>query len=86
VAGDPENFRAQGDLALTLAIVGKTAEAVDRFKTALKLNPRDVLTHVNLGRVYAIQGDRPAARAEVAAALKLDPDDAMAQAVMRELK
>ncbi|HEU4366154.1 MAG TPA: tetratricopeptide repeat protein [Candidatus Krumholzibacteria bacterium] len=41
-------------------------------ETAIRMNPNDPLTRVNLGKVFRLQGDNSAAYAEFIAAWKLD--------------
>jgi tetratricopeptide (TPR) repeat protein/mono/diheme cytochrome c family protein len=85
LAAEPDNYRAQGDLALTLAMAGQLAESVAEFGKAVRLNPRDALTRVNLAKVHALQGNKPAAVAEVREALRLDPEHEQGRALAREL-
>ncbi len=57
---------------------GKTAEAIEQFKLAMKLNPQSEDTHFNLGIALAKQGDLDAAVAQYTEALRLMPDYAEA--------
>jgi tetratricopeptide (TPR) repeat protein len=65
------------------------AEAVKDFKQAIKLDPRRIINHAELAKVYQATGQKELARPELekCAQLKpLDPDDAEAQAdAAREL-
>ena len=83
---EPDNFRAQSDLALVLGLMGKLPESVEQFSSALKLNPRGSLTHANLGKVYAIQGKLREARTEIETALRLDPDQPIARGALKSLE
>jgi tetratricopeptide (TPR) repeat protein len=83
LAADPENFRAQADLALVLGMLGKLDESVAEFESALRLNPRDSLAHANLGKIYLLQGKVAQARKEVETALRLDPDQGVAKEAMK---
>lgn len=83
---DPDNFRAQSDLALVLGLMGKLPESVEQFTSALKLNPRGSLIHANLGKVYAIQGKLREARTEIETALRLDPDQPIARGALKSLE
>ncbi len=83
---EPDNFRAQSDLALTLGLLGKLPESVEQFTSALKLNPRDSLTHANLGKVYALQGKLHEARIEIETAIRLDPDQPVARDALKTVE
>jgi Tfp pilus assembly protein PilF len=85
LAGDAENDRARADLALALGAMGLFAESDVEFQAALRLNPRDAVTHANYGRVLAVQRKFDAARAELERALKLDPEQPLARDAMRKI-
>lgn len=57
---------------------GKTTEAIEQFKLAMKLNPQSEDTHFNLGIALAKQGDLDAAVAQYKEALRIMPDYAEA--------
>ncbi len=66
---------ARGNL---LAAEGKTAEAIEAFQAALRLDPNHVEARVNLGVMYVRLGRPDEAVAEYRAALALDPGHAEA--------
>lgn len=58
---------------LCVAVESEDYESARRIcESAIRLNPRDPLTRVNLGKVLRLQGDTGAAYAEFIAAWKLD--------------
>jgi 4-amino-4-deoxy-L-arabinose transferase-like glycosyltransferase len=59
----------------TLVGLGREKEAAPYFEKALQMNPRLVLSHVALARIYADRGDTAKARGHYQAALRLAPGD-----------
>lgn len=58
---------------LCIAVESEDYESARRIcESAIRLNPRDPLTRVNLGKVLRLQGDNSAAYGEFIAAWKLD--------------
>ena len=56
VAKRPENFRARNNLGNALWTVGRTAEAIEQYREALRINPDDAWAHYNLGCVLEKMG------------------------------
>ena len=68
----PDNYQFRGNLAGVLMQLGHGAEAERLYREALVLKPDYVSGYVNLGMLYAGQGDYLRALAEFDAALNLD--------------
>jgi tetratricopeptide (TPR) repeat protein len=58
-----------------LASVARPAEAAQRLDEALRLDPRNVAAHVNLGNLHDDRGDRAGAEAEYRRALALSEEN-----------
>lgn len=58
------------------------AQATEAFRAALKLDPRNVEAHANLGAIAFFQGDCPAAEHELRSALQSAPTLIKAQALI----
>jgi spermidine synthase len=79
LAERPDHARAQALLGAACAAVGQRDCAADAFNAALRANPRDPSTYVNLG-VFRLQSADPAAAASYfAEALAIDPTSAAAR-------
>ncbi len=81
------NADAEYSLGARLLREGRPDEAVDRFRTALRKNPRYVEAWVNLGVVQATRGERAEAERSLETALRIDPEVTIALtnlAVLRE--
>jgi Flp pilus assembly protein TadD/transglutaminase-like putative cysteine protease len=72
---DPNNKRANGDLAMELQQTGKTDDAVAAYRKQLETTPYDKTTLKNLGLLLAQLGRDADARIELEAAASLPPDD-----------
>lgn len=73
VARQPADHRAWNLLGAAYGNLGQSHRAHQAFLSALRANPRDPATHVNLG-LFELQAAEPAAaRAHFAEALTLDP-------------
>lgn len=57
LAADSANFNAIDGLGLVMSRTGREKEAVDQFKKAITINPKDVMVHYHLGLAYAALGD-----------------------------
>jgi len=66
----------RNNLALALMDRGKTAEAVEHLRAALRINPEYDLAHRNLANALAALGDTEGAIEHYAASLRLNPNAA----------
>ena len=66
---------ACNNLGLLAAREGRTAEAIDHFAEALKLNPNHAVALENLGNAYRQQQRWPEARQALEHSLAIQPDD-----------
>ena len=71
---DPWNGRAYDVRARSFLSIGKTAEAVKDFETAVRLRPHDYLFWLRLGYSRAKLGDHDGARSAYAMSLRLAPN------------
>jgi tetratricopeptide (TPR) repeat protein len=71
---DPRHKAALTNLGLTALEQRQTERARELFRTALTLAPMDAKAHYLLARALFESGEQTEARAEIAAALKLKPD------------
>jgi tetratricopeptide (TPR) repeat protein len=69
---DPEFFEAHDLLANLLAAAGRTDEAIERYKLALKGNPSPGAVHVNLANAYSMKSDHARAIEHYRKAIELD--------------
>jgi tetratricopeptide (TPR) repeat protein len=53
---------------------GRQADAIEEYRTALRINPRSALAHFHLGNSYHKMSRLPDAIAEYQASLSIDPD------------
>lgn len=64
---------------------GEYRLAYDAFAKVLEVMPHVSVNHSNLGLALAFTGDKQAARNSLYKALRIDPKNAMAQAILAEL-
>lgn len=85
VARFPGNYGLQVNFANALADSGQHAQAVDAYRTAMRLQPTRLDAHYNLGNLY-LQGLKQPRKAvqEYRRALQLQSDPALADAEQRE--
>ncbi len=67
---DPDSWMAHGNLAAVLARQGRVEEAIDHYRTGLRLNDDAPQVHFNLAVLLQGQGDRDAAIAHYEQALR----------------
>ena len=60
-------------LGSAYSAVGRHDEALKAYENALKLNPNDIFTHLNIAALYIELGRDEQARAEVREVLRLHP-------------
>jgi tetratricopeptide (TPR) repeat protein len=72
-AGRASKTRALDELGLQLARKGNYKEALATFEEALRLNPRDAMTHDGIGRTYRMMNRPNDAIAAFRAAIDDDP-------------
>ena len=68
------NFVAQNNLGGALILENKEAEAYPHFEAAAQINPRDPMSHSNLGTYYQHQGRMREAAEQYQAAVNLTSD------------
>ena len=86
VSIDPSSVAARERLGLVLARAGLTREAIVYLEAAAALAPQEARIHMNLGILYAQEGDLEAARDSLRHALRLRPDYARAREVLERLE
>jgi tetratricopeptide (TPR) repeat protein len=74
VKKSPDMVMAHNNLGNIYNRIGGTGEAIEEYKTALRLNPNDAYVLNNLGNMYAIEGRIGDAIEKYKAALKLNPN------------
>jgi Tfp pilus assembly protein PilF len=72
---DPQDARRQNLLGTRYLAIGRTPEAIDRFREALRLDPRYGEAHNNLGTALQTAGQTGAAIDQFRRALRLRPND-----------
>jgi tetratricopeptide (TPR) repeat protein len=68
-----EKERGHNNLGNSYSELGRTAEAIEEYREALRLKPDYVDAHNNLGTAYAMQGRIDEAIGEYKQALRLTP-------------
>jgi protein O-mannosyl-transferase len=68
------NFIAEDNLGGALILEGKEEEAYPHFETAARINPRDPMSHSNLGTYYQTHNQLPQAIEQYRAAIRLTSD------------
>ena len=76
LAKNPDCWTAQNDLGIVLASQNKLSEAMEHFKAAIALHPKNAPAHANLGRAEAIEHDYADAEKEFQIALGIKSHDA----------
>lgn len=61
-------------LAMTLAVQGKWAEAIEHYSATVRLSPTNADAHYNLGYAFRVQGNSAKAKLHLAEALRLKSD------------
>jgi tetratricopeptide (TPR) repeat protein len=79
VAKRPGNAYAHNNLGQALLLAGRTAEAVEEFRVALRLSPQRAMAHTHLAAALAKLGRTDDAVAEAEAALRENPNYAEAR-------
>lgn len=80
LARNPASWMAHNNLGVALSkIDGRSSEAIDEYRAALRLKPDYAEPHNNLATLYSRQGRMPEAMAEVREALRIQPDYPEAQ-------
>jgi Flp pilus assembly protein TadD len=78
VKKSPDGFIPHNNLGLAYSKQGRTDEAIEEYKEALRLNPYYAGAHNNLGLAYVDKGLLDTAIGEYNMALKLNPEDELA--------
>jgi type IV pilus biogenesis/stability protein PilW len=74
----PTHPDAHNILGVSLNAMGRSENGIAMVKRAIELAPRIASYHSNLGELYRLKGDLPAAKEELNEAVRLDPKDAQA--------
>ncbi|OGR00820.1 MAG: hypothetical protein A2505_02505 [Deltaproteobacteria bacterium RIFOXYD12_FULL_55_16] len=74
----PDSAIAHAYLGHALFSGGGVAEAIEHYKTSLKLSPADADVHMNLGVAYAMEGKTDDAISQYLAAIAIKPNHAAA--------
>jgi Flp pilus assembly protein TadD len=82
---EPGHREARENLAGMLAQTGRLEEAAALYREAIAASPQDAGLHVLLAQVWLTMGRDEAARAELAAALKIEPGHRQASALAAQL-
>jgi len=72
----PADFRANYEMAFTLLLARRFAEAIQHFRRALEVDPKDVLSLYNLACAYALAGQADEALDALEAAVEGGFEDA----------
>jgi len=76
---NPDNAEAHDNLGNTLLQTGRTLEAIDQYKQAVRLNPNYADARSNLGAALGQIGQISEAIEQFKAALRINPNDIVAQ-------
>jgi tetratricopeptide (TPR) repeat protein len=74
------------NLGVAYGGLGKTGQAIDSLRMAIKLDPSSVSSYINLGRVYFANGDTAKSIALLRRALEIDPGSELANSTLREFR
>ena len=74
----PDHNDGHDTLGAVLGQMGRTQEAAEQFRTAIRIQPNDSEAHCNLGNVLLAQGKFADASNEFQSALRIFPDIATA--------
>jgi tetratricopeptide (TPR) repeat protein len=74
IASDPGSAGGHNGLGVVLAIDGRTEEAIDHYREALRIRPDHAQAHGNLGQALWESGRAGEAESSYREALRLDPD------------
>ena len=86
IDADPKAIEPRRQLAVLLAVAGKTAEAASQFEALLAIAPSDATAHLNLAVMYAQLGRVDDARRHAREALRLQPGYQKAIDLLQALK
>ena len=81
----PKNAEAHEKLGVSLLLQQRVEESIGALETARALPPERATVHLNLAAAYARAGRVEDARAEARQALRLDPADAQAAALLEAI-
>ena len=82
----PRDVKALNNMAATLVIEKRYAEAIDYLKKALIINPADSDLHTNLGIILKRQGDLFDAGHHFSRALEINPKNESARRSLAEIE
>src|SRR5262249_51983242 len=78
-------WEARFELASELAWENQVAESTHEYQEALRINPRHVVSHINLGVMFERQNRHGEAIEQFEQALALDPNSKPAQEYLRQV-
>jgi tetratricopeptide (TPR) repeat protein len=78
IASRPGNADAHNILGVSLAALGKTSEAIETLKRAIKINGQAASYHANLGEILRQAGELKEAQTVLERAVELDPKNSQA--------
>ena len=81
----PEDLRVRSDIANLHLVMGDTLSAARRFEAIVRQDSTFADAWLNLGVVYALQGDYPQAREAWLNVLKYNPSDTLVQTYLARL-
>jgi protein involved in temperature-dependent protein secretion len=62
---------------------GKLDRAARHFYNALRINPNDVLSNMNLAKLFVVQGNWGQAKLQLKAILEIDPENVFANETLK---
>lgn len=78
LANNPNHENAIFELGYCYSILGKYADAIDQFKKAIEINPKDSITYANWAWTLGKLGRREEAIEQIKKAIAIDPRNAWA--------
>jgi Tfp pilus assembly protein PilF len=80
---DPENYRTHNNLGMFWMAQGRLDLASRHLHNAVRINPNDLTSNINLAKLFITQRAWGQAKLQVQAVLEIDPDNATAKEVMK---
>jgi Flp pilus assembly protein TadD len=83
---DPAHFQAQNNLGYWYYVNKDLSRAEQHLRAAVAANGNDVMSRVNLARVFASQGDWPSVEAQLKEALRIEPANKTVQGLLESAR